>query len=581
MEEQEAEPVAFTEPAKRSNIPAKAAKVVDAVWRNARRLRLPELSHLKGLRVPHIAALDKLSVRASLRMAFASVLVGALLIGAFSLLQMGRLNASTKGIYEEEYAAGLAAEQVRGFLLRASRAQTQLLTATTAAERNTLGGDIDGALQEISNRLAVISKLSDDPESTALSQQLSSAMEGWTKRLREYVTLVKAQPLDLMQMSPDVPSEDARLLNDTRKLEKIVDALVTLRQKSAQATITDAGHIYSTSVIWVLLTTALLIVLSLVISAWVTRRLTRQLGGEPGYAKSIAARIAKGDLSMQIRLEPGDSESLLHSLYEMQFQLAQTMGDIASTSSQVANASREISMGNLDLSRRTEQQSASMEKTTTNIEQMAGIAKRYADSASQAAQLSAEANQAAHLGGEVVASVAATMEQIKRSTQAIHSNIGVIEGIAFRTNILALNAAVEAAHAGEQGKGFAVVAAEVRDLAQRSAKAAREINALIETSTKQVKEGSELAGKAGRTIADMAETVQRVSTVMDEISGASVEQSAGIEEINRAVSQLDESTQQNAALVEQSAAAAQSLDEQAQSLDQLVGRFNLQATDAT
>jgi methyl-accepting chemotaxis protein len=232
-------------------------------------------------------------------------------------------------------------------------------------------------------------------------------------------------------------------------------------------------------------------------------------------------------------------------------------------------------MGNLDLSHRTEQQAISLEKTTSNVEQMAAISKRYADSASQAAELSASANRAALQGGEVVEHVVQTMEKIRQSTLAIHSNIGSIQSIAFRTNILALNAAVEAAHAGDLGRGFAVVAAEVRDLAQRSAAAAKEISGLIEVSAGQVKEGSKLAQSAGATIAQMANTVKQVSVVMEEISGASLEQSAGIGEINQAIGQLDESTQQNAALVEEGAAAAQSLDEQAQALDQLVGRFTL------
>lgn len=525
--------------------------------------------------LPRVAALESLSVRASLWLAFVCVLAGAVAIGVFSLFQMGRLNASTKAIYEQEFVAGQAAEQARGLILRASRAQTQLLTATTAAERDTLGSDIEASLTQIAKRLETIKGLATTEESTTTSQQLIDAMASWTKRQRAYIALVKEQPLDLMQMSTDVPTEDARLLNDTRKLEKIVDALVEQRSKSAEATIVDAGAIYQSSQTWVVGIMALLLVLSLVISGWVTRRLVRQLGGEPAYAKSIASRIAQGDLSMQIRLEPKDTESLLYSLRDMQGKLADTIREIASSSKQVANASREISMGNLDLSQRTEQQSASLEKTTTNVEQMAAIAKRYADSATQAAQLSGLATRSAQQGGEVVASVVATMDKISKSTEAIHANIGVIEGIAFQTNILALNAAVEAAHAGEQGRGFAVVASEVRSLAERSAKAAREINALIEASTAQVKDGAQLAHQAGQTIAEMSQSVQQVSTVMEEISGASLQQSAGIEEINRAVAQLDDSTQQNAALVEEAAAAAQSLDEQAQSLDQLVGRFDL------
>jgi len=517
-----------------------------------------------------------LSVKASLRIAFAAVLAGALVIGVFSLVQMNRLNASSQAIFEREYAAGQAAEQIRGLVLRASRAQTQLLTATTAAERNGLGKDIDASVTEIAKRIAIIVALSDSAQSQELSGALTKSMEVWTKRLQAFVELVKAQPLDLVQMSADVPTEDAGLLNDTRKLEKVVDALVQLRGESAQATIADASRIYSTSLNWVLGITLALVVASLGVGSWVTRRLQRQLGGEPAYAKSIASRIASGDLTMQIRLDPNDSESLLHSLREMQNQLAQTMGQIASSSTLVANASREISMGNQDLSNRTELQAQSLEKTVSNMDQMSSLATRYANSAAEAATLSNRATQAALQGGEVVASVASTMDKINKTTQAIHANISVIEGIAFQTNLLALNAAVEAAHAGEQGRGFAVVADEVRALAQRSANAAREINALIGASTREVKEGLLLVTQAAQTITQMGQAVSEVSNVMKEVSNASLEQSQGIGEINGSLAQLDEATQQNAALVEEASAAAQSLAEQAVMLQQMVQRFDLQ-----
>ena len=526
---------------------------------------------------PANSAADGMSVRASLRLAFAVVVAGALVIGVFSLFQMGRLNASTGVIYEQEYKAGQAAEQVRSNILRASRAQTQLLTASTAAERDTLAKDIEVSLAEVGKKLDVIQGLSTSEESVATAKQLEGAIAKWSKRLREYVKLVKEQPLSFMEMSPDVASEDAGLVNETRKVEKVVDELVAQRGQSAEATMLQTKEIYKTSLVWVIGIVLLLIGVSIGVGSWVIARLTRQLGGEPAYAKSIASRIADGDLTMEIQLAANDTNSLLHSLHEMQTRLAETMGEIADSSAQVANASREISMGNLDLSNRTEQQASSLERTTTNVEQLAAIAKRYADSSTRAAELSGAASQAARHGGEVVADVVQTMEKISQSTLAIHSNIGAIQSIAFQTNILALNAAVEAAHAGEQGRGFAVVAAEVRDLAQRSATAAKEISALIENSTRQVKEGSQLARSAGQTIADMARTVEQVSTVMEEISGASLEQSEGIAEMNRAIAQIDETTQQNAALVEEAAAAAQSLDEQAQSLDQLVGRFDLKS----
>jgi methyl-accepting chemotaxis protein len=516
-----------------------------------------------------------LSVKASLLLAFACVLAGALVIGAFSLWQMGRINASTRAIYEQEYVAGQAAEQMRGLVLRASRAQSQLLTATTASERDTLGKEIAGSLGDVDKRLVIVSDLSDTEEAKTLGKQLQETLAKWSKRLTAYVELVKAQPLDLVQMSPDVPSEDAGLLNETHKLEKAVDAVVKLRGASAEATMVQAGSIYGTSVKWVAGIMLALVVLSVGVCMAVVRRLTRQLGGEPSFAKSIASRIAQGDLSMHIDLLPGDTESLMHSLHAMQGQLSRTISQIAQSATQVGDASREIALGNQDLSVRTEQQSQSLDKTASNMGQMRQVAQRYASSADEAAMLSSKATQAALRGGEVVARVALSMDKINSTTQSIQSHISEIEGIAFQTNLLALNAAVEAAHAGGQGRGFAVVAAEVRALAQRSANAAREIKAQIENSTREVREGTVLVKEADHTIADMAQAVADVSHVMNQVSTASQEQSQGINEINHAISDLEGTTQQNAALVEEAAAASQSLDEQVQRLEHLVARFSL------
>ncbi len=533
------------------------------------------LNKLRHIRLPRFSISDELPVKTSLRMAFACVLLGALIIGVFSWFQMARLNGSTQNMYEQEYVSVQAAEKVRSNLLRASQSRTQLLTATTENERNELGAAIEQSLEKAQAGLTALKSLAKTEESTKLSEQLSQAMEKWSKRVREYIALVKEQPTDLVLMSPDVPMEEAGLIIATTKLEKFVDDVVAEQGKSAQATIAGAAEVYKTSVLWLVITTVALITVSLLISAWVTRRLTRQLGGEPFYAKHIATRIAQGDLAVQIAVADSDTSSLLYALEEMRTSLAQTVREIAESSSQVAQASHEISLGNLDLSQRTEQQAISLESTSLNVERMTTIAKRYADSAQHASQLAGSASQAAMEGGQVVAKVVATMREISKNTQNIHSIIGVIQGIAFQTNILALNAAVEAAHAGEQGRGFAVVAAEVRALAQRSSTAAREINELIEKSSSSVVEGTSLTNAAGKAITDLDSAVQAVSSVIGELSGSSVEQSEGILEINQAISQLDQSTQQNAALVEEAAAAAQSLNEQAQSLDGLVGRFEL------
>ena len=519
--------------------------------------------------------LDGLTVRASLLLAFATMLLGALTIGAFSLRQMGGLNDASRVLYDQAYRAGQAAEQVRSGLLRASRAQSQLLTATTAAERNALGAQIASSLRHVEDQTAVIRTFAVDESSARTVKELGVAVAGFNRLLDGYVTLVKAQPLDLMQMSPDVVTQDARLQHETRKLEKIVDDLVAQRAQSAEATLVAADQIYQMSMGWMAAITLALVVLAGVISAWVTRRLTRQLGAEPAHAKAIAGEIAQGRLSGDIQVSAQHSGSLMHSLAEMQAQLARTLREVAASSHQVADASSEITASNQALAQRTDQQTQALAQAAVNVRQMADIARRNAEGASEAAALTAQAHQAARVGSGVVIDVAQTMEQIDQGTRAIQSITGVIEGIAFRTNILALNAAVEAAHAGEHGRGFAVVAAEVRELARRSADAAREINDIIRGSTAKVRNGVEQTQKARDAIHKVTDAIQSVSNVMEDISVASAEQSDGIEEINQAVTGLDAGNQQNAALAQQGVVTARLLDTQTRRLDELLSRFEL------
>ena len=323
--------------------------------------------------------------------------------------------------------------------------------------------------------------------------------------------------------------------------------------------------------------TGALIVLAFVVSEAVVRRLTRQLGGEPGYAKEITSHIAAGDLSNRIQLAKKDDSSLLYALSEMQTGLAATVGEITVSAEAISSAASEISSGNLDLSQRTELQAVSLERTATSMEQLTSTVKQNADNAKQASSLANNASEIASTCGGVVSRVVTTMGEINDSAKSIGDIIGVIDGIAFQTNILALNAAVEAARAGEQGRGFAVVAGEVRSLAQRSAAAAKEIKTLINTSLERVANGSSLAQDAGQTMDKVVQAVKRVTDIMGEISAASSEQSAGIEEVTLAVTQMDAGTQQNAALVEEATAAARSLDDQAQALKRLVGKFRLHA----
>jgi methyl-accepting chemotaxis protein len=326
----------------------------------------------------------------------------------------------------------------------------------------------------------------------------------------------------------------------------------------------------------VLLPISLLIFAAVVALAWsMIRSIHGQLGGEPADAAQLAAQIAEGDLTGDVQLGSKDSSSLMFKLDQMKMQLLNIVSDIQQSSLSIATGASEISMGNNDLSQRTEQQAASLEETAASMEQLTSTVKQNADNARQATQLTASALEATERGASAVDTVIHTMRSIQENSSKIAEIISVIDGIAFQTNILALNAAVEAARAGEQGRGFAVVASEVRSLAQRSAVAAKDIKALIETSVATVGSGNEQVGVSGEHMRQIVESIKSVNDIISEISAASVEQSLGIEQINKAVSMMDESTQQNAALVEQAAAAATSLDQQAERMRHAIGIFRI------
>src|SRR5471030_665105 len=318
-------------------------------------------------------------------------------------------------------------------------------------------------------------------------------------------------------------------------------------------------------------------VLSVALGWLIARTLLRQLGGEPQYAAHITDRIAGGDLTVAVRLRAGDQSSLLFSIMAMRDKLASIVREVRASTDAVATASSQIASGNMDLSSRTEQQAGSLEETASSMEELTATVKQNGDYARQANTLAASASEVARRGGDIVANVVGTMEDINAASKKIADIISVIDGIAFQTNILALNAAVEAARAGEQGRGFAVVASEVRNLAQRAASAAKDIKTLIVASVEKVEAGSQLVNEAGMTMGDIVESVQRVTTIMGQIASAGAEQEAGIEQINRAITKMDGVTQQNAALVEQAAAAAESLQGQAGHLAELVSVFQLDA----
>jgi methyl-accepting chemotaxis protein len=309
----------------------------------------------------------------------------------------------------------------------------------------------------------------------------------------------------------------------------------------------------------------------------VLRSIRRSLGGDLEVAVQAAQLMARGNLATRVPVQPEDQDSLLHALHVMQSGLVDTVSRVRLGTENINVGATEIAAGNTDLSQRTEEQAAALVETASSMDQMTVNVKQNADSAHQAAQLAGQAADVAKRGSLVVDDVVRTMGEITSSSRQIGDIIGVIDGIAFQTNILALNAAVEAARAGEQGRGFAVVAAEVRSLAQRSATAAKEIKALIETSTTTVESGATLVANAGSTMGEIVQSVRRVNEILEEISNASREQSAGIEQVNRAVGEMDQVTQQNAALVEQAAAAAHSLKDQVGVLREAISSFALPA----
>ncbi len=360
---------------------------------------------------------------------------------------------------------------------------------------------------------------------------------------------------------------------------KTLDGTVQQARKEAGESFNaglERAHSGVSSSLIAILVAALVVVLALGLGSWlVIGSVWRQLGGEPEYARDVMRHMADGDLSQTIAVAPGADNSLLAAVRDMAQGLAAIVANVRSGTDSMTVASREIAVGNHDLSVRTEKQATSLEQTSSNMQTLTDTVRQSADAAAQANQLAGSAAAVAQKGGAVVGQVVATMDEINHSSKKISDIIGVIDGIAFQTNILALNAAVEAARAGEQGRGFAVVAGEVRSLAQRSAEAAREIKGLIGTSVDKVETGARLVQDAGSTMNEIVASVQRVSDIIGEITAASSEQSQGISQVNQSVSQLDQMTQQNAALVEQAAAAASSLEQQAQALQAAVATFKL------
>ncbi|RST44998.1 methyl-accepting chemotaxis protein [Variovorax sp. DXTD-1] len=519
-----------------------------------------------------------LPVAAKLVLSFLVVAAVGAGVSGLGIFHMGRINASTESLYNNDLRAIKAVQAANIHLLDASRAQMGLLSAGTKGERNVGFKELKEAVAALESNVADVKPLLEQTsEGRELHEQYRKMMPPLKKHLGDFADLIARQTLDSSQFEGNVPEESASLLKESRALEKVLQNMVAFSDQQARASMEDAAGTFKQSRLLMLLLALAGVAISLGLGVVVARLLAGQLGGEPGYAADVVGRIASGDLTESVQARTARSGSLLFSIKRMQDQLTDVVVRIKTSSDAIATASGQIAAGNQDLSSRTEEQASSLEETAASMEELTSTVKQNADNARQANQLALSASEVAVKGGNVVGQVVDTMASINASSKKIVDIIGVIDGIAFQTNILALNAAVEAARAGEQGRGFAVVAAEVRSLAQRSGAAAKEIKGLIDDSVGKVDVGSALVGEAGKTMAEIVGSVKRVTDIIGEITAASQEQSTGIEQVNQAIAQMDQVTQQNAALVEEAAAAAQSMQEQAANLVEAVSVFRLEA----
>jgi methyl-accepting chemotaxis protein len=496
-------------------------------------------------------------------------------IGLFGLYAMSRSSDALQAAYEDRAAlieplADLHALQL-GSQLALAQALAQVLAPTQALPVAEAVAQIEGHIAQASQRWALYMSSPLAAQELGLARAVAEARA----RFVQDGLLPSVAALRSNNLKEAVRLQATKLRPLAATLEQSLAALSRLQLDQARARHEAAlAHAAMLRIGW-LLAIGLGVVLVAGFGYAITRSLGRQLGAEPAQAAALAQRVAAGELDTPIALRDGDGSSLMAQLKAMQSSLGAVLGRVRHHADRVATASAQIAQGNSDLSARTEQQASALQQTAASMEQLSTTVRQNADNARQANQLALGASSVAVHGGDVVGRVVDTMKGINDASRRIADIIGVIDGIAFQTNLLALNAAVEAARAGEQGRGFAVVAAEVRNLAQRSAEAAKEIKGLISASVERVEHGTALVDQAGATMSEVVTSIRRVTDIVGEISAASAEQSAGVAQVGEALSQMAQATQQNAALVEHSAAAAESLKHQALLLVQAVTVFKV------
>ncbi|MFZ6843292.1 methyl-accepting chemotaxis protein [Undibacterium sp. RuTC16W] len=508
-----------------------------------------------------------LRISAKLFVGFIILLLLTCFLGVFSIYQLAQVNQTTTDLGTNWMPSVDAAMGIKERVSRIRSQEAQVVSAESPEEADKYAGRV---------KEAVVGLKENEKKYQALisSPQEKVEFDEYLKLMGNYLAI--SEKMATLAREGNTKDATAILRNESSKLNAqirtMVDKLVKLNSEGGAASYQRGTEVYKSSRLWIIGVLTASIVLGLTLAYWIADVVSSPLQ----HAVKVAQTVASGDLTSQIDVTSKDETGLLlQALKEMNASLLKVVIEVRSGTDQIASASMQIAEGNMDLSNRTETQASSLEETASSMEEITSTVRHNSDNARQANQLSISATQVAMKGGDVVSQVVDTMGSINASSKKIVDIIGVIDGIAFQTNILALNAAVEAARAGEQGRGFAVVASEVRNLAQRSASAAKEIKELINDSVDKVDQGSRLVDQAGSTMHEVVESVKRVSDIISEITAAGAEQSSGIDQINTAIAQMDLVTQQNAALVEEAAAAAKALQDQAANLSEVVSVFKL------